>query len=179
MSELFTELPLGKFYESQVERQPDHEFIVYPDRNLRFTYKEFNERVDNIAKGFLALGIEKGDRIGIWAKNVPEWLTYMFATAKIGATIVTVNTAYQSHELEYVLGQSEMKAIAMTDGFRDTSYFDIIHELVPELKDSARGNLNSDKFPYLKYVFHVGQEKHRGMYNTNELMLLGDRKSVV
>ena len=61
----------------------------------------------------------------------------------------------------------------MTDGFRDTSYFDIIHELVPELKESARGNLNSEKFPYLKYVFHVGQEKHRGMYNTNELMLLG------
>ncbi len=144
MSELFTELPIGKFFETQVEKQPDHEFIVYPDRNLRFTYKEFNERVDNIAKGFLALGIE-----------------------------VTVNTAYQSHELEYVLGQSEMKAIAMTDGFRDTSYFDIIHELVPELKSSARGNLNSEKFPYLKYVFHVGQEKHRGMYNTNELMLLG------
>ena len=156
MSELFTELPIGKFFETQVEKQPDHEFMVYPDRNLRFTYKEFNERVDNIAKGFLALGIGKGDRVGIWAKNVPEWLTYMFATARIGATIVTVNTAYQSHELEYVLGQSEMKAIAMTDGFRDTSYFDIIHELVPELKSSARGNLNSEKFPYLKYVFHVG-----------------------
>ena len=70
MSELFTELSLGKFFESQVEKQPDHEFIVYPDRNLRFTYKEFNERVDNIAKGFLALGIEKGDRIGICVKAV-------------------------------------------------------------------------------------------------------------
>ena len=103
MSELFTELPIGKFFEEMVEKQPDHEFIVYPDRNLRFTYKEFNERVDNLAKGMLALGIEKGDRVGIWAKNVPEWFTYMFATARIGATIVTVNTAYQSHELEYVL----------------------------------------------------------------------------
>lgn len=100
MSELFTELPLGKFFESMVEKQPDHEFIVYPDRNLRFTYKEFDERIDNLAKGMLAIGIEKGDHVGIWAKNVPEWLTYMFATAKIGATIVTVNTAYQSHELE-------------------------------------------------------------------------------
>ena len=173
MSELFTELSLGKFFETQVEKQPDHEFIVYPDRNLRFTYKEFDERVDNLAKGLLALGIKKGDHVGIWAKNVPEWLTYMFATAKIGATIVTVNTAYQSHELEYVLKQSDMKAIAMTDGFRDTSYFDIIHELVPELKNCARGSLNSEKFPCLKYVFHVGQEKHRGMYNTNELILLG------
>ena len=173
MSELFTELPLGKFFESMVEKQPDHEFIVYPDRNLRFTYKEFDERVDNLAKGMLAIGIEKGDHVGIWAKNVPEWLTYMFATAKIGATIVTVNTAYQSHELEYVLKQSDMKALAMTDAFRDTSYFDIINELVPELKNCARGNLVSEKFPRLKFIFHVGQEKHRGMYNTNELLLLG------
>ena len=96
MGELFTELPIGKFFESMVEKQPDHEFIVYPDRNLRFTYKEFNERVDNLAKGMLTIGIEHGDRVGIWAKNVPEWLTYMFATSKIGATIVTVNTAYQA-----------------------------------------------------------------------------------
>ena len=173
MSELFTELPLGKFFETMVEKQPDHEFIVYPYRNLRFTYKEFDERVDNLAKGLLAIGIEKGDHVGIWAKNVPEWLTYMFATAKIGATIVTVNTAYQSHELEYVLGQSDMKALAMTDAFRDTSYFDIINELVPELKTCARGHLVSEKFPKLKFIFHVGQEKHRGMYNTNELLLLG------
>ena len=173
MSELFTELPIGKFFEEMVEKQPDHEFMVYPDRNLRFTYKEFNERVDNLAKGMLAIGIEHGDRVGIWAKNVPEWLTYMFATARIGATIVTVNTAYQAHELEYVLQQSEMKALAMTDGFRDTSYFDIINELVPELKNCARGHLVAEKFPYLKFIFHVGQEKHRGMYNTNELILLG------
>ena len=173
MSELFTELPIGKFFENVVEKQPDHEFIIYPDRNLRFTYKEFDERVDNLAKGMLSIGIEPGDRVGIWAKNVPEWLTFMFACAKIGAAIVTVNTAYQSHELEYVLGQSEMKAIGMTDGFRDTSYFDIIHELVPEMLTSARGNLNSEKFPHLKYIIHVGQEKHRGMFNTNELLLLG------
>ena len=173
MSELFTELSLGRFFETMAEKQPDHEFIVYPDRNLRFTYKEFDERVDNLAKGLLALGIKKGDRVGIWAKNVPEWLTYMFACAKIGAAIVTINTAYQSHELDYVLGQSEMNAIAMTDEFRGTSYLEMIRELVPEMLTSARGNLNSEKYPYLKHIIHVGQEKHRGMYNTNELLLLG------
>ena len=69
MSELFTELSLGKFFESQVEKQPNHEFIVYPDRNLRFTYKEFDERVDNMAKGLLSIGIKKGDHVGIWAKR--------------------------------------------------------------------------------------------------------------
>ena len=155
MSELFTELPIGKFFEKMVEKQPDHEFIVYPDRNLRFTYKEFNERIDNLAKGMLAIGIEKGDRVGIWAKNVPEWLTYMFATAKIGATIVTVNTAYQAHELEYVLGQSEMKALAMTDGFRDTSYFDIINELVPN--ELILLGMNYDEEEYQKVRDAVSQ----------------------
>ena len=83
MSELFTELPIGKFFENMVEKQPDHEFIIYPDRNLRFTYKEFDERVDNLAKGMLSIGIEPGDRVGIWAKNVPEWLTFMFYTPLI------------------------------------------------------------------------------------------------
>ena len=170
---LFTEEPIGKFFEKQAEKQPEHEFIVYPDRDLRFTYAEFNERVDNIAKGLLSIGFQKGDHLGIWAKNVPEWLTYMFATAKIGAVLVTMNTAYQSHEVDYVLKQSDMRALAMTDAFRDTNYLNVLNGLVPELKMCARGNLHSKNYPELKYVIHVGQEKHRGMYNTNELILLG------
>lgn len=170
---LFTEKTIADFFEDQVKKQPDHEFLIYPDRNLRYTYEEFNDRANKLAKGLLAIGITKGDHVGIWAKNVPDWLTFMFATAKIGAVLVTVNTAYQSHELEYVLKQSDMKALAMTDAFRDTNYIELLNDLVPELKLCARGNLNSKKFPHLKYVIHVGQEKHRGMYNTNELILLG------
>ena len=173
ISELFTEKGLGEFFEDMAKKQPDHEFLVYPDRGLRFSYKEFDERADNLAKGLLGIGIEKGDHVGIWAKNVPEWLTFMFATAKIGAVLVTMNTAYQKHEVDYVLKQSDMKAIAMTDGFRDTSYFDIMYELVPEMKTQARGNLHSPKYPHLKDIIYIGQRKHRGMYNTNELLLLG------
>jgi len=164
---------LGNYFEDQVTVDPDHEFIIYPDRNLRFTYGQFNERVNNLAKGLLAIGITKGDHVGIWAKNVPDWLTFMFATAKIGAVLVTVNTAYKSHEVEYVLKQSDMKALAMIDSYRDVDYLEIINELVPELKTSERGRLKSKNFPYLKSIIYVGQEKHRGMYNTNELMLLG------
>jgi len=119
------------------------------------------------------LGVKKGDHVGIWAKNVPDWLTFMFATAKIGVVLVTMNTAYKSHELEYVLKQSDMKVIAIIDGFRDVDYLKILYDLVPELKTQERGDLNSERFPYLKQVIYVGQEKHRGMYNTNELMLLG------
>ena len=141
--------------------------------NLRFTYKEFNDRVDMLAKGLLSIGITKGDHVGIWANNVPDWLTFMFATAKIGAVLVTVNTAYKSHELDYVLKQSDMKALAIIDGFRDVDYVKTVYELVPELKTHARSNLDSEEFPHLRSVIYIGPEKHRGMYNTNEIMLLG------
>lgn len=170
---LFTEDTINDFLEKQAEKYPDNEFMVYPDRDLRFTYKEFNERVDMLAKGMLSIGITKGDHVGIWALNVPDWITFLFACAKIGAVLVTVNTAYKSHELDYVLKQSDMKAIAITEGFRDVNYLNILYEIVPELKTSSRGNLKSKEYPCLKSVIYIGPEKHRGLYNTNELLLLG------
>lgn len=170
---LFTEDTIGDLFEKEVKNHPDRDFIIYPDRDLRFTYKDFDERVNMFAKGLLSLGITKGDHVGIWAKNVPDWLTFMFATAKIGVVLVTVNTAYKGHELEYVLEQSDMKALAIIDGYQDVDYINIMNELVPELKTQERGSLKSKKFPFLEHVIYIGQEKHRGMYNTNELMLLG------
>jgi fatty-acyl-CoA synthase len=170
---VFTEDTIGEFFEKQVNNYPENEFMVYPDRNLRFTYKEFNDRVDMLAKGLLSIGITKGDHVGIWANNVPDWLTFMFATAKIGAVLVTVNTAYKSHELDYVMKQSDMKALAIIDGFRDVDYVKTVYELVPELKTHARSNLDSEEFPHLRSVIYIGPEKHRGMYNTNEILLLG------
>jgi len=170
---VFTEDTIGEFFEKQVERYADKEFIVYPDRDLRFTYREFNDRVNLMAKGLLSIGIKKGDHVGIWATNVPDWLTFLFATAKIGAVLVTVNTAYRSHELEYVMKQSDMKAIAIIDGFRDVDYIQTLYELVPELKTHERGHLRSERFPELRSVIYIGAQKHRGMYNTHELMLLG------
>jgi fatty-acyl-CoA synthase len=170
---LFTEDTIGDLFEKEVKNHPDRDFIIYPDRDLRFTYKDFDERVNMFAKGLLSLGITKGDHVGIWAKNVPDWLTFMFATAKIGVVLVTVNTAYKGHELEYVLEQSDMKALAIIDGYQDVDYINIMYELVPELKTQERGSLKSKKFPFLEHVIYIGQEKHRGMYNTNELMLLG------
>ncbi|WP_319507705.1 AMP-binding protein [uncultured Methanolobus sp.] len=173
----FTNDTVGVFFEKQVMNDPDREFLVYPDRDLRFTYKEFDERVNMLAKGLLEIGIGKGDHVGIWATNVPDWLTFLFATSKIGAVFVTVNTAYKIHEVEYVMKQADLKAIAIIDGFRDVSYIDTIYELVPELKTQSRGNLKTEKFPFLKNVIFIGQEKHRGMYSTRELLLLGQHGS--
>jgi len=174
---VFSEETIGEFFERQVEAQGDREFMVYPDRDLRFTYKEFNERVNNLAKGLLAIGLEKGDHFGIWAKNVPDWMTFLFATAKIGVVLVTVNTAYKDHELDYILKQSDMKALAIIDSFRDTNYVKIVNNLIPELKNHPRGKLKSNEYPNLESVIYIGQEKHRGMYTTYELMLLGEHQS--
>ncbi len=164
---------LGEILEKYAYETPDHEFMIYPDRNLRFTYSAFNDRVDRLAKGLLYIGVKPGDKVGIWAKNVPDWLTFMFATAKIGAVLVTINTNYKISELEYVVHNADIHTLCIVDGYRDSDYVQMVFELVPELKQQARGELKSERFPELKNVVFIGQQKHRGMYNTPELLLLG------
>jgi fatty-acyl-CoA synthase len=167
------ETTFGQFLEQWATLTPDKDFIVYPDRGLRFTYATFNERVDNLAKSFITIGVKKGDKIGIFANNVPDWLTYFFASTKIGAVLVTVNTNYRTHELEYLIKNSDLHTLCLVNGFRDSDYIQMIYELVPELKEHQRGYLKSERFPELKNVVFMGPEKHRGMFNTPELILLG------
>ncbi len=164
----------GGILEKYAYETPDQEFIVYSDRDLRFTYSEFNKRVDKLAKGLMYTGVGVGDKVGIWANNVPDWLTFMFATAKIGAVLVTINTNYKLSELEYLLKDADIHTLCLIDGWRDSDYVNMMFEMVPELKTHSRGALKSKKFPELKNVVFIGQEKHRGMYNTAELILLGE-----
>ncbi len=135
------EKTLSALLREEAQKQPDKEFIIYADRDLRFTYSEFDKRVDNLAKGLISIGIKKNDNVGIWATNVPDWMTFMFATARIGAVLVTVNTNYKLHELEYLVKQADLTTLCLTDGFRDSDYVSMINELVPELKECARGCL--------------------------------------
>jgi fatty-acyl-CoA synthase len=172
--QLHTELTIGAYFENKVAERGDADFIVYPDRDLRWSYSQFNERVDNLAKGLLAIGMEPGDHLGIWARNVPDWLTFMFATAKIGVVLVTVNPVYKSHELAYVIKQSDMKALVIIDAFRDVDYVQIVRGLVPESMTQERGHLTSAEFPKLKSLIYMGPEKHRGFYNVPELLILGE-----
>lgn len=165
---------LGEIIEKWAFETPDKEFMVYPDRNLRFTYAQFNKRVDNLAKGLLYIGVKPGDKVGIWAKNVPDWTTFMFATAKIGAILLTINTSYKLSELEYLLKNADVNTLCLADGYRDSDFVKMIFDLIPELKEQARGELKTQKLPELKNVVFIGQEKHRGMFNTAELILLGN-----
>jgi len=168
---------LGDWLEHWAKETPDKEYIVYSDRDLRFTWGEFNARVDHMAKGLLAIGVENGQHVGLWATNVPDWLTFLYACAKIGAVCVTVNTSYKQHELEYLVKDSDMHTLCIIDGTFESDYVQMTYEMLPELKNCQRGHLKSEKFPHMKNVIYIGQEKHRGMYNTSEVLLLGSTVS--
>ncbi len=170
------EITLGTILDETVAKYPDTEALVYVDRDFRLTYRQFSDLVDEVAMGLMALGVKKGEKVAVWATNIPYWVTLQFATAKIGAILLTVNTNYKKAELAYLLRQSDAENFFLIDGFQDTDYISTIYELVPELKTQQRGSLNSAAFPYLKRVFFLGQEKHRGMYSIPEICAL---KSIV
>lgn len=169
-----SEKTLGDYLEYWAEHTPDKEYIVYSDRDLRFTWKEFNQRVDDMAKGLIAIGVTKGTHVGLWAQNVPDWLTFLYACAKIGAVCITVNTNYKQNELEFLVKDSDMHTLCLTDGTWESSYVDMTYQMLPELRECQRGHLESKNFPNLKNVVYIGQEKYRGMYNTAEILLLGE-----
>jgi fatty-acyl-CoA synthase len=126
-----------------------------------------------LAKGLLAIGVKKGSHVGLWATNVPDWLTFLYACAKIGAVCVTVNTNYKQNELEFLCQNSDMHTLCIIDGTWDCDYVEMTYNMLPELKTCPRGHLQSKRFPCMKNVIYIGQEKHRGMYNTSEILLLG------
>ena len=169
-----SEKTLGDYLEHWAQVTPDKEYIVYSDRDLRFTWKQFNERVDDMARGLIAIGVTKGTHVGLWAQNVPDWLTFLYACAKIGAVCITVNTNYKQNELEYLCKDSDMHTLCLTDGTWDSNYVDMTYTMLPELRECQRGHLESKRFPRLKNVVYIGQEKYRGMYNTAEILLLGE-----
>ena len=169
-----SEKTLGDWLEHWAQVTPDKEYIVYSDRDLRFTWKQFNERVDDMARGLIAIGVTKGTHVGLWAQNVPDWLTFLYACAKIGAVCITVNTNYKQNELEYLCKDSDMHTLCLTDGTWESNYVDMTYTMLPELRECQRGHLESKRFPKLKNVVYIGQEKYRGMYNTAEILLLGE-----
>lgn len=164
-------ITVSKLLEQVAKQYPDDEAVKFTDRDYRRTWKEFNEEAETIAKGFLEMGIQKGDHVAIWATNVPEWMLTFFACTKIGAVLVTVNTAYKVFELEYLLRQSDSKMLVMIDNFKKNDYIQIVNELCPTLKDSKPGEYNNPMLPYLKTVVYAGNKDTApaGMLHWKEL----------
>ncbi|HEX7064290.1 MAG TPA: AMP-binding protein [Bacillales bacterium] len=164
------EQTIGELLREKAESVGDHEAVVYQDQGIRYTYKEFYELAGKVAKGLIGLGIEKGEHIAAWATNVPEWLLLQFGSARAGAVLVTVNTSYQERELEYLLQQSDSTTLFLIDGFKGSSYVDIVRNIVNERKQ---------QIPYLKNLVYLGEkgETPEGMKNWSDLLNLAEKVS--
>jgi len=143
--------------DTMAEKYPDQYAFKYPTLDYTRTYQQFRRDVDECAAALISLGVKAGDHVAVWATNVPEWFITFWATTKIGAVLVTVNTAYKIHEIEYLLKQSDTHTIVMIEYCKDINYKEIIEELCPELKNLAPGEpLYSKNLPFLRNVVTVG-----------------------
>ena len=174
-------LTIGELFDRQCEAFADKEAIVYnyPEvgLDLRLSYREYRDEVDRLAKGLLALGIQKGENVAVWATNVPEWILLEMALAKIGAVLVTVNTNYRASEIEYVLRQGDITTLFMIEEHRGNSYVESIYRVAPELKDlndPIREQLSSANLPELKRVILIGDAALAGMMSYKNVVPLGE-----
>lgn len=168
----FIENTLGGVLDDLSKHNPNGWAVRYTDRNYFRTWKELNDEADLIARGMMSLGVKKGDHVAIWATNTPEWILTLFAAAKIGAVLVTVNTNFKIFELEYLLRQSDTKLLVMIGGFKNNDYVATVNELLPELKTTS-GEIESERLPFLKRVVFAGKETPEGMLNFEDLKILG------
>jgi len=154
-------------------RYPDNEAIVSVHQNIRWTYGEFLERVNALGRGLMALGVERGDRVAIWAMNHAEWTLTQFATAKIGAILVNINPAYRVYEFEYALKQAEVSTLILQGRFKNSDYVGMFYEACPEAIDARAGRISSEKFPFLKNIVFMGDIPYNGMFTWDELLEKG------
>ena len=156
--------------------EPDSYYNPEPDADGEYyvrTYPQFRDDVDEFARSLVAMGVAPGDKVAIWASNVPQWYLTFWAAVKVGAVLVTVNTGYKIHELEYLLRQSDTHTLVMIDSYKGTSYLDIIDELIPEIAGVKVGEWTCKKLPFLKNIVTI-DGPHQGCYSWGEALTLGD-----
>ena len=127
----YRDVTVGRLLSHLAATLPDHEAVVYPDRNLRWTFAALEQEARLIARGLMAAGVQRSDRVAVWATNVPEWIVLQFALAKLGAILVTVNTSLRAREIEYLLTQSESSMLVTIAGFKGVDYMTEFREARP------------------------------------------------
>ena len=161
---------IGAYFDQIAERYADREALVVRHQGIRWTYRQFQHRVNNLAAGLTRLGLKPGDRIGIWSQNCAEWVLTQFATAKAGLILVNINPAYRRAELNYALKKVACKALILSPRFKTSDYLAILQDVVPETPKSQAGELRSASLPDLKLVIRLGPEKTPGMLNFDDLL---------
>ena len=170
------ETTIGNIVDMLAENLGDNSALEYHSLGIKYNFREFRDVCDQVAKGLMALGVKKGEKIAIWANNVPEWVYTQFGSARMGAVLVTVNTNYKSAELEYLLEQSDATTLLLIGGVRDeVEYLEVINRVCPTLKDSEPGKLDNPKLPFLKNIVYLGKDKVPGMYNWDDIIEMGKK----
>ncbi|HEX8183831.1 MAG TPA: AMP-binding protein, partial [Blastocatellia bacterium] len=173
----YRDVKVGDLLTQLARDYPQKEALIYPDRELRYDFSQLDWLARQVAKGLLSCGISRGDRVALWAPNIPEWVVLQFALAKIGAILVTVNTSLRAAEIEYLLKQSESSALITVSGFRDVDYVKTIYEIIPELRGAEEGAARSVKLPHLRSVIYVGNENPDGMIHYDSLLARSESTS--
>ena len=165
---------IGACVERIAATYPDKEALVVRHQNIRWTFSEYKSRIDALAAGLVSLGVEPGDRVGIWSPNRVEWCLTQFATAKIGAIMVCINPAYRPYELEYALNKVKCQTIITAAQFKTSEYLRMLQEMAPELATCEPGELKSIKLPHLTTVIRMGDAVSPGMFNFDKVCEMGD-----
>jgi len=176
-AEPLLDITIGDQFDLTAEKFPDNDALIVRHQNIRLTYAQLQQQVDQAARAFLAIGVSKGDRVGIWSPNCAEWTITQLATAKIGAILVNINPAYRTHELEYALNQSGTKYLASAVSFKSSNYMEMLYALAPELKASQAGHLTSATLPNLKGVISLSSQELEGSWCWQEFLDNADQIS--
>ena len=165
---------IGNIVDILAENFGENTGLEYHSLNIKYTFKQLREKFDAVAKGLMALGLAQGDKVALWANNLPEWVYTQFGSARMGAVLVTVNTNYRSNELEYLLQQSDATTIILTGGVREPyEFLKVLNTVCPAIAESEPGRLSCSKLPFLKNIVYLGQEKIAGMYNWDDILEMG------
>lgn len=164
---------IPEMFRETVAKFGPRDALAFPADNQTLTYYDLDREVDSLASGFLALGLEKGDRIGIWSPNKLEWILTQYATARIGLILVNINPAYRLSELEYALNKSGCKALITAEKFKSSDYLEMIRRLAPELEKCEPGRLISAKLPTLKIVIGIKEDPGQGIFLFDQIRTLG------
>ena len=168
---------IGNKFDEIVSRFPENDALIVHHQNVKWTYSELQEQVNDCAKALIVSGIRKGDRVGIWSSNCCEWTVLQFATAKVGAILVNINPSYRIHELEYALNQSGCKMLVLADKFKSSNYEKMIMELAPELSYANIGKLHATILPELTTVISLSGNPPKGMLPWSSFMDMADECS--
>ncbi|MCG6576810.1 AMP-binding protein [Pseudomonas sp. AF32] len=164
---------IGEAFDQTVQRYPDGEALVVRHQSLRYTWRQLAEAVDLHARAFLALGLQAGDRLGVWAPNCAQWCISQFASAKIGVILVNINPAYRTSELEYVLKQSGCQWLVCAGAFKTSDYHAMLQSLAPELAQQSIGHLDSERLPDLRGVISLDLQPPPGFLPWSQLAAFG------